>query len=199
MMTPRTPASSAHRPPPRQVSPFAGFRSDHTRVLSHLELIETELSGARGFGARARAALGPVVEMLARQFATHMTAEDALLYPWLGETLPESRVTLDALGADHSELRSLLSGIAQGLAQRPGRKRDEQLCVQLRDFVDLLRLHIRREESAVFEVADRIMSPAEASELARRLKHFVSVLTPSPTAIHRTRKPAGPEPRERKS
>ncbi len=168
-------------------------------MLSHLDLIETELSGARGFGAQATAALGRIVGMLARQFATHMTAEDALLYPWLGETLPESRVTLDALGADHSELRSLLSGIAEGLAKRAGRKRDEQLRVQLRDFVDLLRLHIRREESVVFEVADRIMRPAEALELARRLKHFVSVLSPSPTATRRARKPAAPGPRERKS
>ena len=199
MMTRRTPAPAAHRPPPRHVSPFAGFRSDHARVLSHLDTIETELSRARGFGARASATLGPVVEVFARQFATHMTAEDALLYPWLGETLPESRITLDALGADHSELRSLLSGIAQGLAQRAGRKRDEQLRVQLRDFVDLLRLHIRREESAVFEVADRILSPTEARELARRLQHFVSVLSPSPTTTRLARKPAATGPRERKS
>ena len=165
MMTPRTPASSAHRPPPRHASPFAGFRSDHARVLSQLDTIETELSRSRGFGARASATLGPVVEVFARQFATHMTAEDALLYPWLGETLPESRITLDALGADHSELRSLLSGIAQGLAQRAGRKRDEQLRVQLRDFVDLLRIHIHNEEAAVFGVAERVLSPAEIGRI----------------------------------
>ena len=37
------------------------------------------------------------------------------------------------------------------------------------DLIDLLRLHIHREESAVFDVASRVLSDDEAGELAQRL------------------------------
>lgn len=36
--------------------------------------------------------------------------------------------------------------------------RDEQIQVVLRDFIDLLRLHIHREESAVFDVISRVLA-----------------------------------------
>ena len=190
---------SPKRCPTRATSPFAGFRSDHLRVLGHLDLLESDVLDDRAFGSKAAATLRPIVAILGRQFATHMTAEDALLYPWLAETLPESRVSIAELSDDHVELRSLLSGIATAMTQPPARRRNEQIRVQLRDFVDLLRLHIRREETAVFEVADRILRPAEARELSQRLDHFVAVVSPSPTVSGRARTPAAPRSRERKS
>ena len=190
---------SPKRCPTRATSPFAGFRSDHLRVLGHLDLLESDVLDDRAFGSKAAATLRPIVAILGRQFATHMTAEDALLYPWLAETLPESRVSIAELSDDHVELRSLLSGIATAMTQPPARRRNEQIRVQLRDFVDLLRLHIRREETAVFEVADRILRPAEARELSQRLDHFVAVVSPSPTVSGRAHTPAAPRSRERKS
>lgn len=190
---------SPKRRPTRATSPFAGFRSDHLRVLGHLDLLESDVLDDRAFGSKAAATLRPIVAILGRQFATHMTAEDALLYPWLAETLPESRVSIAELSDDHVELRSLLSGIATAMTQPLARRRNEQIRVQLRDFVDLLRLHIRREETAVFEVADRILRPVEARELLQRLDHFVAVVSPSPTVSGRARTPAAPRSRERKS
>lgn len=183
----------------RAASPFAGFRADHARVLGQLDAIEREVFGARGLRAGAAAKLVPLVALLDRQFASHMTAEDAVLYPWLAQALPESRLTIEALGADHAELRSLLAGLAAEIRRPAGRARDEQVGVQLRDLVDLLRLHIHREETAVFEVADRILRAAESRELARRLTHFVSVVSPAPTRPRAVRTTAARGARERKS
>ena len=117
---------SPKRCPTRATSPFAGFRSDHLRVLGHLDLLESDVLDDRAFGSKAAATLRPIVAILGRQFATHMTAEDALLYPWLAETLPESRVSIAELSDDHVELRSLLSGIATAMTQPPARRRNEQ-------------------------------------------------------------------------
>lgn len=194
----RNPSASSIRPRRPNSGPFAGFRRDHSRVLAVLRAAETGVLGARGIRPGGHARVRHLVELLERQFATHMTAEDALLYPLLADVLPEARPTLAPLAEDHAELRGLLASLARTLDRRPGRARDEQLAVQVRDLVDLLRLHIQREEKAVFEVAERILGERDARELERRLSEFVAVLSPKhgpaagrkrPSARARERKP----------
>ncbi len=125
-----------------------------------------------------------------------MTAEDALLYPLLGDLLPEARVTLAPLAEDHVELRCLLAGLATTLARPRSAARDEQVAVQLRDLIDLLRLHIHREETAVFEMAERILDPraARALSLARGVR-----LRPVPEPRERRAPRAPRRAAERKS
>jgi hemerythrin-like domain-containing protein len=43
------------------------------------------------------------------------------------------------------------------------------VAVQLRDFVDLLRIHIRKEEVVVFRVAERALAPDAVAALAARM------------------------------
>lgn len=157
--------------------PFAGFRRDHTRVLARLAAAERDMLAPHGLRPGAHARLGRLVALLERQFATHMAAEDTLLYPLLADVLPESRSALVPLAEDHAELRSLLASVAAEL-DGGGARRDERIAVQLRDLIDLLRLHIRREETAVFEVAERILGQREARALEARLSKFVSLLSP---------------------
>jgi hypothetical protein len=147
--------------------PFGQFRRDHVRVLAEIDGLER--CALAGRGVPEEAVLRGAVELLAVQFATHMAAEESMLYPAVLMAFPAGRATLEALRADHAELRMMLATISRGLAASASAGGDEQLQVVLRDFIDLLRLHIHREESAVFDVASRVLSTHEAEELARRI------------------------------
>ncbi len=156
--------------PPRD--PFADFRADHARVLLRLEQVEQCVlrSPARELDQRP---LEQLVEHLGRQFTTHMAAEDQVLFPALALALPEVVGTLAPLRADHIELRGMLDSMTRLLAGEWTGPRDEQLRVLTRDLVDLLRLHVRKEESVVFELASRVLSPDELAALGHRLTPYL--------------------------
>jgi hemerythrin-like domain-containing protein len=154
-------------------SPFARFRAEHAAVRERLGALETWLDAPDT--ASAASPVPGLVAHLGRQFATHMAAEDAVLFPALALAFPAGRGALAELAADHVELRSTLAVIAELAAATPGTHDDERLRVELRDFIDLLRLHIHREEVAVFDVAARAVAPAELSMLTHRLTAFLDL------------------------
>jgi hemerythrin-like domain-containing protein len=98
-----------------------------------------------------------------------MAAEDEVLYPALMEALPETRGSIEPLRADHGVLRMMLADLEGTLQQKPGKAKDEEMAVQIRDLVDLLRIHIRKEEAVVIGVAERVLRPAEVKALAARM------------------------------
>ena len=161
---------------PDRADPFGPFRRDHARVLGQLDVLEPSVMA--GAEALDEALLGRAVALLRSQFATHMAAEESALYPAIQSAFPAGRSTLEALRADHAELRLMLAAIAGRLGVARSFERDEQLRVVLRDLIDLLRLHIHREESAVFDVALRVLSTDEAAELARRVASLVDASSP---------------------
>src|SRR5262245_42701009 len=147
---------------------FQQLRADHARVLGALDALERELPALRpnttprtGSRALATAPLARVVARLRRQFATHMTAEDESIYPSLAAALPETRAGLALLGDEHAELREILSSIARELGTPASTARDERIVVQWRDFAALLRIHIRKEEALVFNVAEHVLPARE--------------------------------------
>ena len=149
--------------------PFARFRRDHRRVLAQLDALEHGASGSRR-RAPLEVQLHDMLDLLARQFATHMTAEDTVLFPALAEAFPESRTTLAPLREEHRELRLMLAALADAFALAPGPARDEQLQVQTWDFVHLLRIHVTKEEHSVFDLAERVLRPHEVRDLVDRLE-----------------------------
>jgi hemerythrin-like domain-containing protein len=160
---------SSHSSTSNDSGPFARFRRDHRRVLAQLDALEHGASGGRRRSPR-EVQLQETLGLVARQFATHMTAEDTLLFPALLEAFPESRATLAPLRLEHRELRLMLAGLADAFALTPGPARDEQLQVQTWDFVHLLRIHILKEEHSVFDLAERVLRPHEARDLVDRLE-----------------------------
>ncbi|HET9941540.1 MAG TPA: hemerythrin domain-containing protein, partial [Candidatus Eisenbacteria bacterium] len=114
------------------------------------------------------AAVTRLTALLARQFGSHMAAEDEVLYPALMNALPETRSSIEPLSADHGALRMMLADLEETLGL-PGEARDEQMTVQIRDLVDLLRIHIRKEEALVIGVAERVLQPAEVEALSVRM------------------------------
>jgi len=111
-----------------------------------------------------------LVALLEQQFATHMRVEDDALFPALIEVLPEAGGSIAPLRDEHDELRSMLGGLARLLAQPIGPERDEQVAVQVIDLVDLLRIHVRKEEAVVFRVAERVLPAPTLRRLAELLE-----------------------------
>jgi hemerythrin-like domain-containing protein len=151
---------------------FDQMREDHRRVLSGIAVLEK----AAAANAAERTSEGwpggevkGMLDLLTRQFATHMAGEDQVLYPALIGTAPEMRLSLEALRADHDTLRMMLDDLEETIAEAPGMIRDEQLAIELRDFVDLLRIHIRKEEAIVINVAERVLSAEEVEALGARM------------------------------
>jgi hemerythrin-like domain-containing protein len=120
--------------------------------------------------ASRRGELQDVVALLERQFATHMAAEDEVLFPALSEALPQTKPTIEPLRAEHADLRSMLSRLDATLREPGSPARDEQIAVQVRDLVDLLRIHIRKEEAIVLSVAERVLKPKEIAALEQRMR-----------------------------
>lgn len=148
---------------------FQRMRADHARVLGELDALERAARGGADGQDRERTLLR-LVRLLERQFDTHMRAEDEVLFPALIEALPEARGSIAPLKAEHDELRSMLAGLARVLVQPPGPAREERIAVQVRDLVDLLRIHVRKEEAVVFSVAERVLPESTLQRIAQRLE-----------------------------
>lgn len=152
-------------------SAFQSFRDDHRVVLDRLNALEGVLQARAGGGARPidERSIRALVTHLEAQFGTHMRDEDELLFPALAESLPETAGGLAPLRAEHAELRQMLAALGSMLDRAASAARDEQIVVQLRDFVDLLRIHVHKEEAAVFNVAARVLQPNEILALSERI------------------------------
>jgi hemerythrin-like domain-containing protein len=155
---------------PKSQSPFHRFRRDHARVLARLDGIEA--AAARGRRVE-QAPLERHLDGLGRQFDTHMAAEEALFYPLLARALPAAADSLQPLRDEHADLREMLADLRSTLKRAPSAERDVQVAVQARDLVDLLRVHIRKEETVVFDVSERVLRPSELRGLARKLTTYL--------------------------
>jgi len=161
-----------HSDPTAARDPFASFRADHARVLARMTELEQTVLGSPG-EQLDEAPLHDLVAHLGHQFPTHMAAEDAELFPALAQAFPEVRGTLAPLRADHDELRGMLAALVTLLPQPRTAARDEQLRVLTRDLVDLLRLHIHKEEAVVFDLAARVLRADEVEALGRRIAPYL--------------------------
>jgi hemerythrin-like domain-containing protein len=146
---------------------FNRMRADHGRVLVDLERLEMA-AGCAPAHALDLAALRELATAMERNFALHMSAEDDVLFPALARALPATAASLAPLRDEHRELRAMLADLA-GLLDRPASSaRDEQIAVLARDFADLLRIHIRKEEAIAFRIAEPVLHGGELDQLAAR-------------------------------
>jgi hemerythrin-like domain-containing protein len=151
---------------------FESFRTDHGNVLARIGALDRLFLARMGTAPPTPLDEVPIRELvglLETQFATHMRDEEELLFPALAESLPETATSLGLLRGEHEELRQMLAAIASQLDRSSSPARDEQVVVQFRDFVDLLRLHIHKEEATVFNIAARALAPLEITALSRRI------------------------------
>jgi hemerythrin-like domain-containing protein len=91
----------------------------------------------------------------------HLTVEadaETLLFTALDQNA-STRGAVTALRGEHEELRSMLATLVRTLDFPPGARRDEQIAVQLRDLVDLVRIHVRKEDVLIIAAAQAAEQP----------------------------------------
>jgi hemerythrin-like domain-containing protein len=150
---------------------FERTREEHRRVLEKLEALEAAAArDARG-GRRKWSAdeIHKFLEGMGGAFESHMRAEDDGLFPTLLEALPQAMANVEPLRAEHATLRTMLAQLAATIEEPAGAERDEQIGVQMKDLIDLVRIHIRKEEALVISVAERVLRPREVEALAARM------------------------------
>lgn len=147
---------------------FQRLRADHERVLAELATIERALEARDGADDALRGLAG-LIELLDAQFATHMRFEEESLYPALEALLPETAAVVAPLRAEHVELRGMLEALRPSLASPALAARRAPIGVQLRDLVDLLRIHVRKEDAIVFRLAERVLHPMVLDSFAAAL------------------------------
>jgi hemerythrin-like domain-containing protein len=146
---------------------FDRVRAEHAYVLAAVDALE-RATRAPAPGPFPAASVREVAGRLAREFAAHAAAEDDLLLPLLAGGLPGGAETLRQVIAEHAEIRAMLVAFLSTLDRPESRARDEQLRVQARDLVALMRSQIRREETLVFAIAERRARDASAHRPAGR-------------------------------
>ena len=130
------------------------IHEEHTRMGALLDRVDQALAGR---GGAAQSPVTSVALELAATLGVHLFAE------------PDDGpfATGAALRAEHAELRVMLATLVRTIHGRAGAKRAEQVAVQLRDLVDLLRVHLRRENAL-------LLAAAELDASARRRKGTAS-------------------------
>ena len=102
-------------------------------------------------------------QIFALEVSTHFAAEEKVVFP-TAATLPNLHPLVEELLAEHVSLRDLFT-----------RATTATLDVNsLRNFVDQLSSHIRREERQLFEGLQQVMTPAEFSRLGKALEEALA-------------------------
>jgi hemerythrin-like domain-containing protein len=185
-MTPRRESKTS-----RPAELFERLRKDHAHVLEEMGALEARLlrSGRAGrLPADVEAALPGLLALLEAEFSSHMAAEAEILYPALVAALPATSTSIAPLFTEHAELRQMLARLVATLREAPGADRTEQIRVQVHDVADLLRLHIRKEESLVFRLAPQLLTPSEIAAVSLRLSRLQETTTAPRQA---TKRPKG--------
>jgi hemerythrin-like domain-containing protein len=145
------------------------MKGDHERVLREITALEAALGARASVPPDAVPEIRRLLDLLQEQFRTHMLAEDEILFPALIRALPASAGSVEPLHDEHAELRLMLERLRATFAEPTGEARDEQIAVQVHDLADLLRIHLRKEESLVFGVAARLLSATVIEETMTRM------------------------------
>jgi len=130
------------------------LREDHQRMAELLEKIRQQTDGSaerRGNFARA----------LRYELAAHTAFEEEVFYPALRESDDVTAVVAEAV----TELRQAAAMVESMLAMEPA---SAEFTTTLGALEATVSSHRRREEEAIFPVAQKAIGPGEAEELSER-------------------------------
>jgi len=145
------------------------LRRDHAHLAAILDSVDelllrraTGLAAGRAAGTFAGSAHGRALEFAARLGAHLATeAEFEVAIAARSDDDATTRSVLSSVRGEHLELRSMLGALVHTLDAPSGARRDEGAAVQLRDLVDLVRIHLRKEDVLLLAATSAAASPAQ--------------------------------------
>jgi hemerythrin-like domain-containing protein len=128
---------------------------DHQHALALCVLTERELGANTGPDAARRAA-DAIVHSFDSEILDHFRFEELVLFPMLehGETLAG---VVSELKAEHSRIVALVADL-----KTHGER------AQVLEFCSVLRDHVRKEETVLFERAQDVLSEEQLNEIGRK-------------------------------
>lgn len=157
----------------------AVLREEHRRILEIVAVLERALDASVD-EALAFERIDRCVRFL-RLYADacHHGKEEDELFPVLAEQgIPLDTGPVAALIEEHREGRRLLAILRDALPYaRAGGARDRERLVEAgRDYIDLIRSHIEKEDEGVFQMADLIVPAPACARLCAAYERAGSVL-----------------------
>ena len=175
--------------PAAELHPFLRkFRDEHVPFMEELNAFETAILSIQkdGYSRETDAKLRNFFNFFDREFGPHHRREEATLFPLLhqrliasGEHGKGSNVTtaIDLMQDEHAKALQLAAVVVNflGLVFRLPDERSGMLVLdaaleQSKNLIELLRLHIFREDYVVFALAHRLISTAEFDQLLSRAR-----------------------------
>ena len=152
------------------------LRTEHRaieRMLAVLEAVAHRLEQ----GERVRPDVFRQGVDFVRNFADrcHHAKEEENLFPRMeARGVPRQGGPLGVMLFEHDEGRAFVGAIAGAIDayEADGRSAALTIAENARGYVDLLRGHIMKEDNVLFPMADRVLSPADQTELERRFEQI---------------------------
>ncbi len=173
--------------PAQELHPFLRqLREEHVSFMVELTAFEEAVLAVRktGYTGEADARLRHFFHFFDQEFIPHSRREEAALFPLLHERLiadgehgraPEPATAIDVMADEHAKAMQLAAVTVNflGLAFRLPDEKSGMIVVdaaleQSKNLIELLRLHIFREDNVVFPLAHRLISPAEFDAMQAR-------------------------------
>ncbi len=150
--------------------------AEHAVILRGLAALEAKLAAWETGAAPDRGYVEKAVEFL-RSFADHChhgKEEDILFETMVNELdFPRTAGPVAVLTREHEQGRACLRRMGEataGLGQDPEALR--HLLDSGREYIQLLRIHIERENTVVFPMVEQFLDDADNARLARKFEEF---------------------------
>lgn len=172
---------------PAQMHPFLRqFVDEHVPLLEELNAFEDTIASIQktGYSKESDTKLRHFFNVFDEEFIPHNRREEATLFPLLHERLiaqgehskgEVAATAIDLMEDEHTKAVQLAAVILNfmGLAFRLPDERTKLIVLdaaleQGKNLVELLRLHIFREDNLVFSLAHRLISGAEFDQMQSR-------------------------------
>jgi len=162
------------------------FMDEHVPFMRELNAFEEAILSIQtaGYTREADARLRHFFDFFDREFSPHHRREEAILFPLLHERLIADgehgkggvpTTAIDVMEDEHAKAMQLAAVVVNflGLVFRLPDERSGMIVLdaaleQGKNLVELLRLHVFREDNVVFSLAHRLISRAEFDEMQSR-------------------------------
>ena len=152
------------------------LRTDHRAIERMLGVLEAAAHRLEQ-GERVRPEVFRQGVDFVRNFADrcHHAKEEENLFPRMeARGVPRQGGPLGVMLFEHDQGRAYVGAIAGAIdaSEADGRSAALTIAENARGYVDLLRGHIAKEDNVLFPMADRVLSPADQTELEQRFEQI---------------------------